>query len=52
MLPSNIFGSLLWAKGWVWLSETWTVELLDNTTSYMTLIEVHSTMHLMHPKAM
>ena len=25
----RIFGSLLRAKGWVWLSETWTVKLLD-----------------------
>ena len=38
MLPSNyILGSLLWAKGWVWLSETWTDKLLKQN-SYMTLI--------------
>ena len=31
ILPSNyIFGSLLRAKGWVWLSETWTIKLLGN----------------------
>ena len=35
----------------MWLSETWTVKLLDyniQQNSYMTLIGVHSTMHLMH----
>ena len=53
MLPSNyFFGSLLRAKGWVWLSETWTVKLLDyniQQNSYMTLIGVNLNMHLMHP---
>ena len=42
---------LLWAKGWVWLTESWPVGLLGNSQQncYITLIGMHSPMQLMHP---
>ena len=41
---------LLWAKGWVWLTESWPVGLLGNNQQncYITLM-MHSPMQLMHP---
>ena len=47
----HIFGSLLRVKGWVWLTckmGQLRNEVNSKQISYMTLIGVHSTMHLMH----